>query len=118
MENAGCAIYRRLGVHYFDLVPINKKPPPKKAGVQGGGTKRNPQRRTLNWNNVYGAIYRKLGIHLRGAGRATSSAPLDDLNININSPLQTHWPSAKTLFVLLTPRTAMPKENFKSAACP
>ena len=29
---------------------------------------------------------------------ATSSCAIDDLNININSPLQIHWPSAKTLF--------------------
>ena len=35
---------------------------------------------------------------------ATSSAPLDDLNININGPLPTRWPSAKTLFVLLQHR--------------
>jgi hypothetical protein len=34
MENAGCAIYRRLGIYSFDLVALNKKTHQKRRGAK------------------------------------------------------------------------------------
>jgi hypothetical protein len=46
-----------------------------------------------------------------------SPRPWNDLNININTPLQTRQPSAKKLFCFNAVNQAMPLENFKDAAC-